>query len=93
MSSNVLKLFVVGSTPSATTAIDYAQKLCSEALHDQWRLEVIDVAKQPELAELHLISAVPALLRSGPPKRVVGDFSDLNAVLTALGLEDNRHAQ
>ena len=88
MYDEFLRLFVVANTPSAATAISYAKKLCEELLDNQWHLEIIDVVEQPEQADQNMISAVPALLCPKNCRRVVGDLSNFDAVITALGLQE-----
>lgn len=82
-----MRLYVVGSTPSAISAVEHARLLCEDYLPGDWNLEIIDVVKEPGLAEADRISAVPALIRKTPQRmrRVVGDLSDYKKVL--LGLE------
>jgi circadian clock protein KaiB len=88
MDNRTLRLYVVGSTPSAISALEHVRRLCENHLHGSWKLEVIDVLKQPELAEADRISAVPALIWKSPRRmrRVVGDLSDHKRVLLGLGL-------
>ncbi len=87
MGDKTLRLYVVGRTPSAVTAMGSTRLLCEERLGNAWVLEVIDVLQRPDLAEADHISAVPALVRKSPRpvRRVVGDLSDHERVL--LGLE------
>ena len=52
-------------------------------------IEVIDVLKNPELAEQAAIIATPTLTYEHPvrPRRIVGDLSDVARVLEFLGIE------
>ena len=52
-------------------------------------MEVVDLVREPERARKEGIAAMPVLLRVGqsPEKRVVGDLSDAERVLSSLGLE------
>ena len=87
MSDKLLRLYVVGNTPSACHAIKAIQQLLNEQLAGSWHLEVLDVTEAANQVEADRIMAVPALMRVSPlpKKRVVGDFSDPQQVL--LGLE------
>lgn len=84
----VLRLYVAGQTPRSLRAVVNTQKLCADDLHGIYRLEVIDLYQQPELAQGEQIVALPALVRRLPPpaRMVIGDMSDTAAVLTALNL-------
>jgi circadian clock protein KaiB len=84
----ILRLYVAGQTPRSQRAVANIQRICAEALHGSYALEVIDLYQQPELARLEQIVAVPALIKRLPePLRVViGDMSDTERVLVGLDL-------
>jgi circadian clock protein KaiB len=83
----LLKLYVAGSTPRATLAIENLRRICESDLAGRYDLEIIDVLEHPELAEQDKILATPTLIKQLPPplRRVIGDLSDSEKVL--LGLE------
>jgi circadian clock protein KaiB len=87
LSKFVLKLYVNGSSPRATTAIRNLRHICEQDLHGEYELVVIDVLDQPEAAENDRVLATPTLIKQLPPplRRVIGDMSDRDKVL--LGLE------
>jgi circadian clock protein KaiB len=78
---------VAGATPRAVAAIENLRRICEKDLKGRYELEVIDVLKNPELAEQDKILATPTLIKQLPPplRRVIGDLSDAEKVL--LGLE------
>jgi circadian clock protein KaiB len=80
---------VAGSTPRATTAIDNLRRICEKDLKGRYDLQVIDVLKNPELAEQDKILATPTLIKQLPPplRRVIGDLSDSEKVLLGLELQ------
>jgi circadian clock protein KaiB len=84
----VLRLFVAGTTPRSMQAILDARAFCESHLADCYELEVIDIYQQPGLARDEQIVAVPTLVRSLPPplRRLVGDLSDVERVLSGLQL-------
>lgn len=92
----VLRLYVAGHAALSARAIDRARTLCESHLKGRYRLSIVDLYQQTELAESAQIVAVPALvkLRPGPQRRLVGDLSDTARVLEALGLDaaGNEHA-
>lgn len=83
-----LSLYITGRTPRSEQAIANLHHLCDERLGDQYHLEIIDVLEQPELAEKNKIIATPTLIRisPAPPRRIIGDLSDLDQVASGLGL-------
>lgn len=87
LSKYLLKLYVAGSTPRATLAIENLRRICESDLSGRYDLQIIDVMEHPELAEQDKILATPTLIKQLPPplRRVIGDLSDSEKVL--LGLE------
>ncbi len=84
----VLKLFVVGDSGKSARAISNLQEIAAQHLGEQAVLEIIDILREPELAVEEHILATPSLVKSFPPSRckVIGDLSDREQVLSALGL-------
>ena len=62
----VLRLYVTGLTARSTQAIDSIKDICEEELKGRYELEVIDLAKQPELAKAENIIAAPTLIKNFP---------------------------
>jgi circadian clock protein KaiB len=83
----LLRLFVTGASARTAIAIANLRRICEEELAGAYDLEIIDVQKNPGLAEDERILATPTLIKSLPPplRRVIGDLSDKDKVL--LGLE------
>jgi circadian clock protein KaiB len=83
-----LRLYVAGQTPRAVTALGNLKKLCEEHLAGCYRIEVIDLLKNPQLARGDQIVAVPTLVRKLPEpiKKIIGDLSDSERVLVGLDL-------
>lgn len=86
-SKNLLKLYVTGSTPNSVIAIRNLKRILQE-LGGGYKLKIIDILKNPKLAEDEKILATPALDRKLPPpiKRIIGDLSDKEQVLIGLDL-------
>jgi circadian clock protein KaiB len=87
LATYVLRLYVTGTSPRAQVAIANLRRICDQDLRGQYDLEIIDVLKDPQLAEDAKILATPTLIKDLPPplRRVIGDLSDKEKVL--LGLE------
>ncbi len=83
-----LCLFVADSTPRSVFALANLRALCETHLVGHYRIEVIDLVADPELASVHDIVAIPTLVKRGPgpARRVIGDLNDAAAVLAGLDL-------
>jgi circadian clock protein KaiB len=83
-----LRLYVAGQTPKSIAAIANLKKICEQHLSGQYDIEVIDLTKNPALAQRHQIVAVPTLIRQLPEplKRVIGDLSNVEKVLVGLDI-------
>lgn len=83
-----LRLYVAGQTPKCLAAFANLKRLCEEHLAGQYRIEVIDLLKQPQLAQGDQILAIPTLVRKlpEPMKKIIGDLSNTERVLIGLDL-------
>ena len=84
----VLRLYVAGQTPKSVDAITNIRKICEENLKGRYRLDVIDLYQQPQLAQDEQIIAVPTLIKKLPLplRRIIGDMSDTERMLVGLDL-------
>jgi circadian clock protein KaiB len=82
----LLRLYVLGSTPSSTRALANLRAVVDEYLDGRASLEVVDVYEHPERAAADQVLAVPTLVRCRPTpiRRLLGDLSDRHKVLAAL---------
>lgn len=83
-----LRLYVAGQTPKSITAFSNLKKLCEEHMAGKYRIEVIDLLKNPQLAQGDQIVAIPTLVRKLPEpiRKVIGDLSNTERVLVGLQL-------
>jgi circadian clock protein KaiB len=84
-----LRLYVAGQTPKSMAAIANIRKLCDQYLPGRCTVDIIDLTKDPALAQRHQILAIPTLIRELPEpiKRIIGDLSDTQRVLLGLDIE------
>ena len=84
----ILRLYVAGQTQNSLTAFDNLKKICEKHLDCRYRIEVIDLLKNPQLAKDHQIIAVPTLIRKlpTPVKKIIGNLSNTEKVLVGLDL-------
>lgn len=84
----ILKLYVTGSTPHSVRAIENIKRICEDHLQGRYRLEIIDIYQQPELAAKEQLIVAPTLIRKLPlPLRTfIGDLSQTEKILVGLDL-------
>ena len=82
-----MRLYVAGQTPKSIAALANLKKICAENMPGKYHIEIIDLARNPQLARQHQILAIPTLVRNLPTpiKKIIGDLSNTEKVL--LGLE------
>ena len=83
-----LRLYVAGQTPKSIAAFNNLRKVCEEHLAGKYRIEVVDLLKNPQLAEGDQIVAIPTLVRTlpSPVRKIIGDLSNTERVLVGLQL-------
>jgi circadian clock protein KaiB len=81
-----LRLYVAGQTPKSLAALSNLKRICEEHLDGEYELEVIDLMKNPQLAQGDQILAIPTLVRSLPTpiRKIIGDLSNVDRVLVGL---------
>lgn len=84
----VLRLYIAGQTPKCVRAFTNLKQICEEHLADRYRIEIIDLLQNPQLARGDQILAVPTLVRQlpEPVKKIIGDLSNTERVLVGLDL-------
>jgi circadian clock protein KaiB len=87
-----LRLYVAGQTAKSLQAFANLKRICEEHLAGEYRIEVIDLIKNPQLARGDQILAVPTLVRKlpEPVRKIIGDLSNTERVLVGLDLQPRR---
>ena len=82
-------LYVAGQTPKSLTAFANLKQLCERFLPGSYKIEVIDLIKNPQLAQGDQIVAIPTLVRKLPVpiKRIIGDLSNIERTLVGMDLQ------
>ena len=83
-----LRRYVAGQTPKSLAALANLKTLCETHLPGRYTIEVIDLMKDPALAQRDQIVAIPTLIRQLPEplKRIIGDLSNAEKVLVGLDI-------
>ncbi|MBZ5602757.1 MAG: circadian clock protein KaiB [Acidobacteriia bacterium] len=81
-----LRLYVAGQTPRSLQALSNLKRICEEHLAGNYRVEIIDLLQQPQLAAGDQILAIPTLVRAipKPARKIIGDLSNTERVLVGL---------
>jgi circadian clock protein KaiB len=84
-----LRLYVAGQTPKSIAAIANLRKLCDQYLAGRYSIDIVDLMRDPDLAQAHQIVAVPTLIRELPEpiRRIIGDLSNTQRVLVGLDID------
>ena len=83
-----LRLYVAGKTPRSIAAFANLKQICHDHLEGRYRIEVIDLLLEPQLARGDQIFAIPTLVRRlpEPVRKIIGDLSNTDRVLVGLNL-------
>ena len=83
-----LRLYVMDQTPKSVTAFANLKSFCESHLKGRYRITVIDLLKQPQLAKGDQILAIPMVVRKlpKPVRTIIGNLSDTERVIIGLDL-------
>jgi circadian clock protein KaiB len=84
-----LKLYVAGQTAKSLQAFANLKRICEEHLSGEYRIEIVDLLQNPQLAKGDQIFALPTLVRRlpEPVRKIIGDLSNTERVLVGLDLQ------
>ncbi len=82
------RLYVAGKTQKSLRTYENLEIFCKNHLPGKFRIEVVDVASQPGVAQKDNILAVPTVLKKvpSPERRLIGDCSDTAQMLVGLDI-------
>jgi circadian clock protein KaiB len=88
-----LRLYVAGQTPKSIAAFSNLKRVCEDHLPGKYDIEVIDLMKNPQLAQGDQIVAIPTLVRKlpEPVRKIIGDLSNTERVLVGLQLRPRKN--
>ena len=90
-----LKLYVAGQTAKSLQAFANLKRICEDHLAGEYRIEVIDLMQNPQLAKGDQILALPTLVRKlpEPVRKIIGDLSNTERVLVGLDLRPRQSSE
>ena len=85
----ILKLYISGKSEHSLRAVDNLKVVLDKNIRDNYALEIIDVIKDPQLAEQDKVFATPTVVKIFPPpvQKIMGNLSKKKKVITGLGLQ------
>jgi circadian clock protein KaiB len=88
-----LRLYVAGQTPKSIEAFANLKEICETHLKGKYRIEVIDLVENPELAKNDQILAIPTLVRKlpEPMKKIIGTLANEEKVLVGLEIKSEKN--
>jgi circadian clock protein KaiB len=84
----VLRLYIADNAPNSVRAVANLEAICNEHMKDRFKLEIIDVLEYPQRALADGVLVTPSLTKvsPSPAAKVVGNLSNRDSVLDALGI-------
>ena len=84
----LFKLYLSGRTSTSEWQVKNLKKVLEDKIKDQYSLNIIYLTEAPELIERENVIATPTLIKElpPPPKRVIGEISYKEKLLTILDL-------
>ena len=89
----VFRLYLAGGAPNSVRALANLYAICHKHFPESHRIEVIDILKEPlrALAEAVLVTPTVVRVSPAPEQQIIGDLSEEEEVLRALGLPQKEH--
>ena len=81
-------IYIARETRMSHLAVNRLKKICEENVPGDYEIEVVDIAKRPDLAQNYNIVATPAVFRTlpAPLRKSIGDLSDKDKAILGLDL-------
>lgn len=83
-----LHVYVAGDRGASREAVQNLKKICDKELPGQYKIEVVDVYKNPLAAIENNLTALPAVVRTlpSPVRKFIGNWANEKRELVGLGL-------
>ena len=87
----VFRIYLACGAPNSVRALANLYALCHKHFPESHRIEVIDVLEEPLRALAEAILVTPTVVKASPApeQQIIGNLSDEEEVLRALGLPQN----
>lgn len=85
------KLYIYDNKPKHRNLVKETREFFDEIFGENYNMEVLAINKNPEEAESDKVMAAPLLIKTTPPpRRVIGDLSNKDAILSKLDVDIKR---
>jgi circadian clock protein KaiB len=86
----MMRLYVAGQSARSIAAIANLRRICDRYMPGRCAVEIVDLMRNPELAKLDQIIAIPTLVRKvpRPVRRIIGDLSATEKILLSFELNN-----
>lgn len=83
-----LRLYVAGDSTNSAQAVINLKAFCQQHLPERHEIEIVDVHREPKRALADGVFLTPTLVKLAPDpvRKIVGNLSQPQPVLQALGL-------
>jgi circadian clock protein KaiB len=90
----VFRLYLAVGAPNSVRALANLHAICRKYFPERHRIEVIDVLKEPmrALADAVLVTPTVVKISPAPELQIIGNLSEEEEVLIALGLPQKENA-
>jgi circadian clock protein KaiB len=84
----VWRVYVAGQKGRSRWAVQNLKKICEQELPGQYKIEVVDVSKNPRVAVENNLIALPAVIRTlpSPVRKFVGNWANEDHELVGFNL-------
>lgn len=92
MNKYIFKLYISGEKEESNLIIEKLEEVFTKQLNINYDLNIVDILKNPTIAEEDKILVIPTLIKISPlpVKKIFGDLLSINLVLSCLGLPDKK---
>lgn len=86
-----LILYTAGQSPVSIEAISNLKKISNHNTSNKFKIRIIDLIKNPDIATIDQIIALPTLIKTkpDPPVKIIGNLANHKAVEYMLGISNN----
>ena len=87
----IIRIFVAGQSAKSRQAARNLKAICDEGFPGRYKIEIVDISKNPKLAIEHNVIAVPTVIRALPEpiRKFIGSFTDENGSPLRIDLTSN----
>ncbi|MDD5773045.1 MAG: circadian clock KaiB family protein [bacterium] len=90
MNKYTFKLFISGEKEESSLLIEKLEEILKKQLNNNFELRIVDILKNPAIAEEDKILIIPTLIKSSPlpVKKIFGDLLNEKIILSYLDIPD-----